>query len=79
MSFYGAIDTPIFGLLLTCAVGFMHIFPLGRGVCDVHSLRFDCGGTSANLLMASMAAGRCSPHACFSKGGMPNSTAKVSV
>ena len=46
------------------------IFTLGRGICDVHSLRLTSGVTPADLLTASMVAGHCSPDACFSRGRM---------
>ena len=34
------------------------LFILGRGICNIHSLRITPGVTPADLLMASMAAGR---------------------
>ena len=39
----------------------------------VCSLRFTSGATPAGLLTASMAASRCSPHVCFSRGRVPDS------
>ena len=52
---------PCYGLLVTSPLGFKArvlsvLFPLGRGVYLVRSLRFISGATPANLLAASMAA-----------------------
>ena len=44
------------------------LFALGRDIHYIHSLRFASGVTIAKLLAASMA-----PHACFSRGRMPDS------
>ena len=44
---------------LECAA----LFTLGRGICDVCSMIYTSGVTPAELLMASMAASHCSPHA----------------
>ena len=51
---------PCFGLLVMFPLGFKArvgaLFSLGKGMHDVHSLRFTCGVTPANLLVVSMAA-----------------------
>ena len=60
--FCGATGTyPCFGLLVTSPLGFKArvgsaLFALGGGVHVTHSLRFTCGATPADLLVASMAA-----------------------
>ena len=74
MSFYGATDTPVLDfwwcLLWVSKPKWAALFTLGRGICDVCSLRFTSGVTPAELLMASMVTSHCSPHVCFSR--MPN-------
>ena len=63
--FYGASDQySCFGLLvmvLWVSKPEWALFALGRGICDVNSLRFIS-------LMTSMAASNFSSHACFSRG-----------
>ena len=49
------------------------LFALDGSAFDVCPLRFTSGATPADLLMASMVASRCSLHACFSRGSMPDS------
>ena len=53
-------NTPVFGLLMTCALGFKaRVDPLAHVLCHlVHNgiLRFTSGATPAELLVASMAA-----------------------
>ena len=68
---------PCFGFLVMSPLGFKVrvgslIHTWWRHICDVHSLRFTSGATPADLLTASMAASRYSPHACFSRGRMPD-------
>ena len=76
MSFYGSTDTPVLDfwwcLLWVSKPERAALFTLGGGICDVHSLRFTSGAIPTNLLTASMAASRYSPHACFSRGRMPD-------
>ena len=63
---------PCFGLLVTSPLGFKSrvgsaLFELCRGVCDKRSLRFTSAGVYSQHSRQSL-----SPHACFSRGGMPD-------
>ena len=77
MSICGTTDTPVFGLLVMSALGFKArlgsaLFTLGRGLHDIHSLRFTSGVTPLQVYYGSIAASQSpSPHVCFSRGGMP--------
>ena len=73
--FCGAIDTPILDfwwrLLSVSKPEWAALFALGGGICDIRSLRFTSGVTPVDLLVASQPTA--SPHACFSRGRMPDS------
>ena len=71
--FYGATDICVWWhLIRVWNPEWAALFALGKGMCDVCSMRFSFGVTPANLLTARMMAGHCSPHACFSRGRMPD-------
>ena len=58
--FYGVTDTPVLALWL-CLLWVLKsewatLFALGRGICDVCSLRFTSSVTPADLLMVRMVA-----------------------
>ena len=55
------------------------LIALGKCIHYVRSLIFTFGATPANLLMATMAASHCSPHACFSRGRVPDSNGRPPV
>ena len=69
MSFCRATDIPILDfwwhLLCVSKPEWAALFTLGRGLCDVHSLRLTSGVTPVDLLMASMVGGCYFPHVCF--------------
>ena len=62
---------PCFGLLVTSPLGFKARVGSALGVRNMHSLRFTSGGTPFAGVYCQHSSQSPSPHACFSRGGMP--------
>ena len=67
---------PCFGLLMVSPLGFKArvgsaLFALGGGIRNIRSLRFTSGVTPFASVYCQHSSQLPSPHACFSRGGMP--------
>ena len=69
MSIFGATDTPVLDfwlhLLWVSKPEWAALFAFGRGIHDIHSLRFTSGATPLPVYIASIAAS-CFPHMSIS-------------